>query len=260
MKKISFFFATVTLAVLISGYYYAQSSSVKMNEIYSRGTDAAPDWIELYNNSSSSIDISNYKIYDSGGKGGTKDKKGFAASTIIAAYGYYVVTTDGSSATDFGLSNNGEEVWLEDGSGTIVDDVVFPALESGQCYARVPDGESWQVLTAQTKGTSNSTATAIQNEKSLLTAYTLNQNYPNPFNPSTMISFSIQKESQVKLEVLNLLGQNVATLISGRYSQGSYKTTWNAGSFSAGVYFCRIIISNSEDGSSSSTKKMLLLK
>jgi hypothetical protein len=260
MKKTILLFAITVLIVLVTEKYYAQTSVIKMNEIYSRGTSTDPDWIELYNSSSSSVDISNYKIYDSGGKGGTKDKKGFSSGTTIQGYGYYVVTTDGSAASDFGLSNSGEEVWLEDGTGTVIEDVVFPALESGQSYARVPDGGDWKTVTGTTKGASNGSVTAIQNDKQLTTTFKLNQNFPNPFNPSTMISFTLQNESHIKLEVMNLLGQRVETLLDGEYSRGSYSTVWNAGSFSAGVYFCRITILNGSGEKFSSIKKMLLIK
>lgn len=79
-----------------------------MNEIFSRGTVSEPDWIELSNGSDAEINISSYKIYDSGAKGGTKGKKRFLAGAVIPAKGFYVIVTDGSEANDFGLSNNGE--------------------------------------------------------------------------------------------------------------------------------------------------------
>jgi len=259
MKRV--FILLISIVFLSFAEYFAQNYSIKMNEIYSRGTSENPDWIELYNTSSSSVDISSYKIYDSAGKAGTKNKKGFTSGTAIPAYGFYVVTTDGSDAADFGLSNSGEEVWLEDESGNVIEDIVFPALESGQSYGRVPDGTgSWSVLTTQTKGAANETATSVEKESVITKDYTLNQNYPNPFNPSTIISFTLAKQGRISLEVMNILGQNIQTLVQGEYSAGSYKTVWNARNISAGIYFCRLKVI-SEDGISSSTiRKMQLIK
>ena len=85
--------------------------------------------------------------------------------------------------------------------------------------------------------------------------FDLAQNYPNPFNPSTRISFSLPKERFVKLEVYNLLGARMATLISENLSAGSYSAAWNAASAPSGVYFYRL-----EAGSFLQTRKMILLR
>jgi len=87
-----------------------------MNEIYSRGGGAVytdPDWLELYNSSAAEVDITGYKIYDSGGNGGTKPKMTFASGTKIPAKGFLAVVTDIPTTTDpsgIGLSSGGEEV------------------------------------------------------------------------------------------------------------------------------------------------------
>jgi hypothetical protein len=132
---------------------------IKMNEIYSRGTTTDPDWIEIYNGGTTSTDIGGYKIYDSGGQGGTKSKMVIPTGTVIPAGGYYVVVTDISTTVDpsgFGLSSSGEEVWLEDKSGTVIDDVVFPAMETTQTYSRIPNGGStWALTSNLTKGAAN---------------------------------------------------------------------------------------------------------
>ncbi len=141
------------------------SQSVKMNEIFSRGTAANPDWIEIYNNSSSSVDISNFKIYDNAGYSGTKPKKAFPSGTILPAYGFYVVITDTADfpgdLSAFGLSNSGEMVWLENELGTVIDSVDFPALTATQTYGRAPDGGNWKILNTITKGKSNVIFTSL---------------------------------------------------------------------------------------------------
>ena len=85
--------------------------------------------------------------------------------------------------------------------------------------------------------------------------YSLSQNYPNPFNPSTKIIFSLAKESRVKLDVYNILGQHVVTLIDKNMKAGEHEFNFNASSLSSGVYFYKIIA-----GKFIHTDKMVLLK
>ncbi|MCX7875474.1 MAG: lamin tail domain-containing protein [Melioribacteraceae bacterium] len=131
---------------------------IKMNEIYSRGTTTDPDWIEIYNASDFEVDISGYKIYDSGGQTAVKPKLEFPAGTKIKSKGFYVIVTDIPTTTNpagFGLSSAGEEVWLEDNKGTVIDNVVFLAMSETQSYSRIPDGGAWALTNTITKGSSN---------------------------------------------------------------------------------------------------------
>ncbi len=59
-------------------------------------------------------------------------------------------------------------------------------------------------------------------------AFQLHQNYPNPFNPSTVVSFSIAREEQVRLNVYNLLGEKVASLLDKRLGAGLYMVNFDA--------------------------------
>lgn len=131
-------------------------SPIVMNEIYSRGTTSDPDWIEIYNPSSSPIDISGYLIYDTGGQTGAKPKKQFPAGTIVPANGFFVIVVDDTDASGFGLSSTGEEVWLENAGGTVIDYINFPAMSTTQSYGRYPDGSNnWQLLNTITRGSAN---------------------------------------------------------------------------------------------------------
>ena len=97
-----------------------------------------------------------------------------------------------------------------------------------------------------------------QNE--LPTVYTLSQNYPNPFNPSTSISFALPEAAEVRLEVFNLLGQRVTTLLNQRLEAGNHTAEWNSQNelgqtVASGVYFYRL-----ETPRFTESKKMVLLK
>lgn len=167
MKKMRFLFITVLFSLILVSCsrdepfvkpVVIEPTVIKMNEIYSRGTADNPDWIEIYNASSFAVNVSGYKIYDSGGQGGTKPKLEIPANTTIPAKGYYVIVTDVATTVNpagFGLSSGGEEVWLEDKSGTVIDNVVFTAMEATQSYARIPDGGSWSLTSNITRGASN---------------------------------------------------------------------------------------------------------
>jgi Secretion system C-terminal sorting domain len=85
--------------------------------------------------------------------------------------------------------------------------------------------------------------------------FELGQNYPNPFNPSTKISFSIPQNSQVTLDIYNLLGQKVKTLVQGFMQAGKHTINFDASGFNSGIYFYKI-----QAGSFSEVRKMTLLK
>lgn len=86
-------------------------------------------------------------------------------------------------------------------------------------------------------------------------AFELGQNHPNPFNPTTLIRFSLREESAVSLDVYNVAGQRVATLVDGRYPAGEHFARWDASKFSSGIYFYRL-----EAEGFTATRSMILVK
>lgn len=86
--------------------------------------------------------------------------------------------------------------------------------------------------------------------------FKLHQNYPNPFNPATQIRYDVAEAATVTIEVYDMLGRKVATLIDGvRKKAGSYSLRFDAGQLGSGIYFARM-----QAGSRIMTRKMLLLK
>ncbi|MGF1671786.1 MAG: T9SS type A sorting domain-containing protein [Balneolaceae bacterium] len=85
----------------------------------------------------------------------------------------------------------------------------------------------------------------------------LEQNFPNPFNPTTQIQFILSSAQQVNLDVYNVLGQRVATLVNNEArSAGTHTISFDASGFSSGVYFYRLSLQNGEQ----LTRKMMLVK
>jgi len=90
--------------------------------------------------------------------------------------------------------------------------------------------------------------------------FSLSQNYPNPFNPVTNVEFSVSRTAHVKLDIFNIVGQKVRTLVDEEMKAGKYVVDWdgkdeNAHWVSSGIYFYRM---KAEDFSD--MKKMLLVK
>ncbi|MFW5972524.1 MAG: T9SS type A sorting domain-containing protein [Bacteroidota bacterium] len=77
-------------------------------------------------------------------------------------------------------------------------------------------------------------------ETTLPHAVTLDQNYPNPFNPTTNISFTLAEGSHTTLEVFDLLGQKVATLIDETLPAGQHNTAFTPADLPSGIYFYRL--------------------
>jgi hypothetical protein len=85
--------------------------------------------------------------------------------------------------------------------------------------------------------------------------FALYQNYPNPFNPTTKIKYTLPVESNVTIEVFDILGNRVKTLIQEKQEAGTNEVEFNAGNLVSGVYFYQI-----QAGTFTQTKKMILMK
>ena len=140
-------------------------------------------------------------------------------------------------------------------------------LESGQPVADAQvrifdlnDLERGAIARAMTDGTGYfSLPFAALTGQALPARFALGPNYPNPFNPSTNIPYQLAASSAVRLEVFNLLGQRIATLVDGERPAGFHTATWHATdaagrAVAAGVYIYRMTV-----GVESQTGRMVLL-
>ena len=84
--------------------------------------------------------------------------------------------------------------------------------------------------------------------------FALDSNYPNPFNPGTMISFSINQNSNVRLDIYDVRGSIIESLINRNLTNGSHQYYWDASQNSSGVYFVRLMV----DGVNKTQKVMLM--
>ncbi|NOS83652.1 MAG: T9SS type A sorting domain-containing protein [Ignavibacteria bacterium] len=165
------------------------------------------------------------------------------------------------------IQGEGENFWFIRGTG------IYRSTNTGSSWEQVhtaaqtlmqmdfPDGLTgcqmgWAVgmgggiykMTGSLVGTGN-------NQNEIPETYLLKQNYPNPFNPETVIEFSIPQAGFTKLKVYDLLGNEIAELVSGELSAGNYSVNFNEANVAGGVYFYTL-----SSGSYSSTKKMVIIK
>ena len=103
--------------------------------------------------------------------------------------------------------------------------------------------------------TTHVTAVEEADNTLVITSYSLSQNYPNPFNPTTTIHYSVAKAGQVKVELYNMLGQKLKTLVNTNKPAGRYTIDFDGKDLTSGIYFYRI-----KAGSFTKTKKMVLMK
>ncbi len=146
------------------------------------------------------------------------------------------------------------DVGFVQGSGTTTE-------EHSYSYSDNPQGEKIYYRLKQIDLNGGYTYSNIIEVDNLIpTEYSLSQNYPNPFNPSTVIKYQLPKSSNVTLEIYDLLGQRVCTLVNENQEAGKYNITWNGknnfgNQVSSGIYIYRI-----KAGNFIAVKKMMLLK
>ena len=98
-------------------------------------------------------------------------------------------------------------------------------------------------------------AVAAEEEPEVPGAFQLHQNYPNPFNPATTITFEAPAASNVRIQVFDMAGRLVATVVDGQYEAGLHRVVWDASRHASGLYHYRM-----EAGAVVQTKSMTLIR
>ena len=262
---------------------------ISINEInYNSSDDFDPgDWVELYNFSDQSLNISGWKFMDSD----DSHVFTFPEGSILEASSYLVLCQDSTEfsqahpevqnyigSLDFGFSGSGELLRLLDNYEDLVD---FVNYEDNEPWPTEPDGsgktlelvnpqldnslaESWASSNVQygTPGYVNSAYSSLSSDTDVLlpAEFAMYQNYPNPFNPITSIKYDLPKDAHTVMEVFDIMGKHVKTLIDENQTAGFKTVKWdatnsNGNNVAAGMYIYQI-----KSGSYNETKKMILLK
>jgi hypothetical protein len=179
------------------------------------------------------------------------------------------VTLNWSTATELNnmgfeversTSNNWEKIGFIDGRGTTSEISFYSYIDKKLQFGTY----SYRLKQIDFDGTF-SYSDEIEVEVGMPGEFTLEQNYPNPFNPSTTIKYSLPVESNVKLNIFNSLGEEVALLVNGNIPAGYYDYEWNGTNnsghkVSSGMYFYRIEIEGVSGQKFVNVKKMMLIK
>jgi hypothetical protein len=91
-------------------------------------------------------------------------------------------------------------------------------------------------------------------------SFSLGAGYPNPFNPIVSIPYAVGERSRITLGIYDILGREVAVLVSGMQNPGTYIARWDASALPSGVYFSRLTAQPSVRGGFNATRKLILLK
>jgi hypothetical protein len=155
-----------------------------------------------------------------------------------------------TGGTSFSVSRSG---YGRTGSVNCLVQCNVGAVEAGPNLAKKYVTEYFGISLAK-KGLGGSESNPSDN--AVPTTFALFNNYPNPFNPTTIISFTLERDGYTTLKVYDLLGREVTTLVNGMMKAGVMNTVnFNASKLSSGVYFSRL-----KSGGNVQIKKLLLMK
>ena len=259
------------------------SSKIVINEInYNSSTDYdCEDWIEFYNNTTSQVDMTNWRLVNI--------QVGmnyiFPENTIIDSRGYVVVCKNNTKFHicfpnltnfignfNFDLNKNSDIIKLYNQLNILVDSVHYfskppwPSEANGggtTLELLNPDYNNALVInwaSSKKHGTpSEQNSGYIETHKNppdrIPDYFQVFQNYPNPFNSTTLIKYELSKNSKVIISIFNVLGQQVDKFYLPSVQAGFQQFTWNGSNYGSGIYFYRIEAQNVVK-----IKKMILLR
>ncbi|OAV42950.1 hypothetical protein A3850_017155 [Lewinella sp. 4G2] len=165
------------------------------------------DWIELFNNTSSDLDLSEVYLTDDGDD---PLKWQFPAGTIVTAGGYLIVWADKDDDQEglhanFRLNRDGETIAINNADGTTIDVFTYERQENNVSMSRVPNGTGDFVAQQTTFGVNNETPSSISNLANSLRASV----FPNPSSNWLTVDFPQPTDSEIALEVRSITGQLV---------------------------------------------------
>ena len=243
-------------------------------------SDSYGEWFEIFNTTDSTIDMHGWSIKDLDGD----EHQLLSDETTIPILPdeYFILAKNGDESQNggvnvdyvyngFSLSNSDDEVILLDASGAIVDEVHYSngwPFSSGvamELHNPLEDNSLIQNWYASTISYGNGDTGSpgipfdgtLDIEKVLLNPsnFDLVSLYPNPFNPEVTIQVKVYEEGILNIDVFNLSGQRVKTLINGTFRAGSYSFNWDSSRSPSGMYFFKLT-----NGKTVVVRKALLLK
>ncbi len=153
---------------------------------------------------------------------------------VVTFWGDMIITRDGGQSWQHDDTFADESLLI---TGAVYDGRIYVGTTGGYIYA------------------SDAVVSVDEDNEQIAADYRLYQNYPNPFNPATSIRYDLPKSGKVTLDVYNVLGQHVKTLVDDYKSAGTYSVTFDAGNLSSGVYIYELRVDSFRE-----MKRMIYLK
>jgi len=183
------------------------------------------------------------------------------ADLTVHNYGLDSLRVSGvySSNSVFAVDSSG---FVMESGGVYVLSVSFTPLQVGSYsgwISLVSNDPSKDTLDVVVRGVAVGPS-GLEDGEVLIGSYAVHQNYPNPFNPVTTIYYQLPRRSEVSLEVYNLLGQKVRTLVKADQEAGRYRAVWDARNDAGTLLGSGIYIYRFRAGNYSRVMKMILLK
>ncbi|MEG8945933.1 SMP-30/gluconolactonase/LRE family protein [Rosettibacter firmus] len=211
------------------------------------GIAFSPDEKKLYVSDSEARTIYEWDVVDDSM---ITNKKKFA---YMPPQGY----ADGMKVDKYGFifASGPTGIWIFSPDGSVIDTIPIPGQTTNCCFGE--DGKTLFVTSGNSVYRVKNIYTDIRDkEKIPQKSFRLNYNYPNPFNSTTIISYSIDEPTYVKLTLFDELGCKVRTLVDAYQNPDNYRILFNAENLSSGVYFYQLLTGNKYID----TKKMILLR
>ncbi len=223
------------------------------------------DWIELYNPTSSPINLSGRYLTDK--KDNLTKYKFTQPNLILNPNEFLLIWCDEQGSqqgihTNFKLSKDGEFIALVETDGvSVIDSISFGPQQTDMSFGRYGDGNDSWVFMSPTPGTTNNIV-SVNDDEIIPSEFSLTA-YPNPFNPATTILYVIPNEvrnlkdfssqgprndnTMVSLKVYDILGNELITLVDQEKPAGSYEVIWDGenafgNKVSSGIYFARLSV------------------
>jgi hypothetical protein len=247
------FFSTPAKAQLYINEFLASN-----NTCFAGPEGDYPDWIEIYNAGSVAVDLGGYWMSDDLNEPDKREQIPTTSPllTTVQPGQFILFYANGNAAGsvlnfNFKLSGNGEHIglWMPDKT-TVVDTLTYSAQTTDISMGRSPNGGSvWYLFNTPTPGASNPDYTGISN----LPSNSLNI-YPNPVKASSIIEFRALKSTNCAIDIYDLAGQKVSTIIDENITAGVHSYTLNAANLPQGIYFVKLITSEG-----STTRKIQII-
>ncbi len=242
---------------IIINEFLAGSDNCCGSEIFNGNNE---DFVELYNAGQEVVSLYRWGFSDTDGLITT-----IAPDTVILPGEFLVLwfTGDNNGFPEINekLSKNGETIYIADSVGNTIISFDFESQTDDISYGRNPDGsDTWQYFQTPSPGASNVDPLSVFTNEIYAHSFKLNQNYPNPFNLNTVLSYELMRGGKVELNVFDVVGRKIKTLVNAYQNAGWQFVPWNATNNRNEVVPSGLYVYVIQKDNVIQTKKMLLMK